>query len=99
MVVRITELCINHQQAFEVVADTQLFGHAHTAVQLHCVFTDHNAGFIFTIDDELKGLDMKADSEFGLALGVGALCKAAIGKLLYNVKNSASCPQCPNPQC
>jgi hypothetical protein len=39
-------------------------------------------GFIFTIDDESKGLDMKADSEFGLALGVGALWKAAIGKLL-----------------
>jgi len=43
--------------------------------------TDQNVGFIFTIDDESKGLDMKADSEFGLALGVGALWKAAIGKL------------------
>jgi hypothetical protein len=42
--------------------------------------TDQNSGFIFTIDDESKGLDMKGDSEFGLALGVGALCKAAIGK-------------------
>jgi len=26
---------------------------------------------------------MKVDSEFGLALGVGALWNAAIGKLLY----------------
>jgi len=45
--------------------------------------TDQNSDFIFTIDDESKGLDTKADSEFGSALGVGALCKAAIGKLLY----------------
>jgi hypothetical protein len=44
--------------------------------------TDQNSGFIFTIDDESKGLDMKGDSEVGLALGVGALCKAEIGKLL-----------------
>jgi hypothetical protein len=44
--------------------------------------TDQNSGFMFTIDDESKGLDMKGDSEFGLALGVEALCKAAIGKLL-----------------
>jgi hypothetical protein len=44
--------------------------------------TDQNTGFIFTIDDESKGLDMKGDSEFGLALGVGALWKAVIGKLL-----------------
>jgi hypothetical protein len=43
---------------------------------------DQNSGFIFTIDDESKGIHMKGDSEFGLALGVGALCKAAIGKLL-----------------
>jgi hypothetical protein len=44
--------------------------------------TDQNSGFIFTNYDESKGLDMKRDSEFGLALGVGALCKAAIGDLL-----------------
>jgi hypothetical protein len=37
---------------------------------------------MFTIDDEPKGLDMRGDSEFGLALGVGALWKAAICKLL-----------------
>jgi hypothetical protein len=45
-----------------------------------CGGTDQNSGFIFTIDDESKGLDMKRDSEIGLALGVGALCKAAIGQ-------------------
>jgi hypothetical protein len=44
--------------------------------------TDQNSGFNFTIDDESKGLDIKGDSEFGLALGVGALCKAGIGQLL-----------------
>jgi hypothetical protein len=31
--------------------------------------TDQNSGFIFTIDDESKGLDMKGDSAFGLGLG------------------------------
>jgi hypothetical protein len=35
--------------------------------------TDQNSDFIFTIDDASKGLDMKEDSEFGLALGVGGL--------------------------
>jgi hypothetical protein len=34
------------------------------------------------ISEGAKGLDMKGDSELGLALGVGALCKAAIGQLL-----------------
>ena len=43
--------------------------------------------FIFTIDDESKGLNMKGDSEFGLALGVGALSKAAIAAIL-NVGNA-----------
>ena len=37
---------------------------------------DQNSGFIFTIEDESKGLDIKGDSAFGLALGVGALWKA-----------------------
>jgi hypothetical protein len=38
--------------------------------------------FCFTSKKVSKGLDMKGGSEFGLALGVGALCKAAIGQLL-----------------
>jgi hypothetical protein len=51
-------------------------------ILIHFYGTDQNLGFIFTIDDEPKGLDMKGDSEFGLALGVGVLWIAAIGKLL-----------------
>jgi hypothetical protein len=31
--------------------------------------TDQNSGFIFTFDNESKGLDMKGNSEFGLAFG------------------------------
>jgi hypothetical protein len=31
--------------------------------------TDHNSGFIFTIDNESKGLDMKGDSEKIVSIG------------------------------
>ena len=62
-------------------------------------WADQNAGFIFTITNESKGLDMKWGSEKIVSIGGGALRAWCMIIARMTITYPLLRPQAPHPQC